>query len=128
MALDPSSAAATPKLSAYATSLDPTAKTRYLEKIAIVSHYDPMLGVPRGSKIVTPLVESFDVLSYLVVETSFCTGKEFKARKGLDAFNQFVSGWVKEVKSFEHSGKHVTVSRVSWLPDAMCHREYFSIL
>ena len=61
MALDPSSAAATPKLSAYATSLDPTAKTRYLEKIAIVSHYDPMLGVPRGciwtgnTAILTPM-------------------------------------------------------------------------
>ena len=41
--------------------------------------------------------------------------KQFKARKGLEAYNQFVSGWVKELKSFRlvPDGKHISVGRVS---------------
>ena len=44
-----------------------------------------------------PPVEDCDLVSYLVLRTSFISMDQFKARKGLEAYNQFVSGWIKEV-------------------------------
>ena len=46
---------------------------------------------------VVPPVEASNLVSYLVLQTSFVTAKEFKACKSLEAYNQFVSEWVKEV-------------------------------
>ena len=42
-------------------------------------------------------MEACDLVSYLVLKTSFITSAQFKACKGLEAYNQFVSGWIKEV-------------------------------
>ena len=41
------------------------------------------------------------------------TAKQFKAHKGLEAYNQFVCGWVKEIKTRKVAGKYVTTGRVS---------------
>ena len=71
----------------YARSLSIEAKRRYLEKIAILDGYDPFLGVPSTSTSVVPPVDSSDIVSYLVLETSFLTAKLFKAPKGLEAYN-----------------------------------------
>ena len=46
-----------------------------------------------------PPVEDCDLVSYLVLWTSFISMSQFKARKGLEVYNQFVSGWIKEVKT-----------------------------
>ena len=40
--------------------------------------YDPFLRVPAGAKSGLPSVESSDLVSYLVLETSFLTAKQFK--------------------------------------------------
>ena len=39
--------------------------------------------------------------------------EQFRARKGLDAYSQFVSGWVKEIKTWRVLDKYLTVGRVS---------------
>ena len=49
---------------------------------------------------VTPPVDVCDLVSYLVLQTSFMTAKQFKAYKGLEAYNQFVCCWMKVVKSW----------------------------
>ena len=49
----------------------------------------------------------------MVLQTSFVTTKQFKARKGLEAYNQFVCGWVKEIKTRKVGGKYLTTGRVS---------------
>ena len=54
-------------------------------------------------------VEASDLLSYLVLQTSFVTAKEFKAHKSL----QFVCGWVKEVKTWIKGEKFLIIGRVS---------------
>ena len=46
---------------------------------------------------VVPPVSGCDLVSYLVLQTSFITSKQFKAHKFLEAYNQFVSGWVKDI-------------------------------
>ena len=48
-----------------------------------------------------PPVEACDLVAYLVLQTSFFTSKQSKARKSLEAYNQFVSGWIKEVNIWD---------------------------
>ena len=92
-------------VSVYAGGLDEKAKARYDQKIAMIDNFDPMIGqLLSGAVAVVPPIDAVDLVSYLVLETSFVTSEQFKARKGLDAYNQFVSGWVKEVRSFRMSG------------------------
>ena len=52
-------------------------------------------------------------MSYLVLQTSFITAKQFKAHKGLESYNQFVCGWIKEVKTWKKFGKFIITGRVS---------------
>lgn len=61
----------------------------------------------------TPPVDACDLVSYLVLQTSFITSKQFKARKGLEAYNQFVCGWVKEIFTCKINEKYVITGRVS---------------
>ena len=66
--------------------------SRRIQKISLLDGYDPLLGVPAKANAVVPPVDASDLVSYLVLETSFITAKQFKARKGLEAYNQFVAG------------------------------------
>ena len=59
-----------------------------------------------------PLVEATDLVSYLVLQTSFVTDQQFKAHKSAESYNQFVCGWVKEVNTWKVSGYYVTTGRV----------------
>ena len=86
------------KLSLYADSLPPDAKTRYMDKIESIGGLDPFSSDFVGEKSdVVPPVSGCDLVSYLVSQTSFITSKQFKAHKSLEAYNQFVSGWVKDI-------------------------------
>ena len=71
-------------------------KRRYKSKIALINGNDPFGKIVGGEPFsgVVP-VDSCDLVSYLVLQTSFMTVEQFKARKGLEAYNQFVSGWIK---------------------------------
>ena len=119
--------AAITQLSAYASRLQGVAKSRYTEKIALLNGVDPFVlansravernsAVPSQSRAAAatmvammnpdagpdgratfPPVQAADLVSYLVLQTSFATAKQFKAHKSMEAYNQFVSGWVKDV-------------------------------
>ena len=52
------------------------------------------------------------LLSYLVLETSLYTNKQFKAFKSLEAFNQMVSGFVTSVVGKVIAGRYVVRARV----------------
>ena len=70
------------------------AKDRY-KKISLINGVDPFGKVTEGEQFDGyPPVEDCDLVSYLVLQTSFIS---MKARKGLEAYNQFVRGWIKEV-------------------------------
>ena len=56
-------------------------------------------------------MESIDTVSYLVLRTSFVTAEQLEAWKGLEAYNQFVGGWVKDVSNRKVSGKCVVTGR-----------------
>jgi len=57
-------------------------------------------------------VEVSDLLSYLVLETSFHNNKQFKAFKSLEAFNQMLSGFVTSVVGKVIAGKCVVRTSV----------------
>ena len=63
----------------------------------MVDGFDPFIGTAGELADRSPPVEPADIVSYLVLQTSFITAKWFKARKSLEVYNQFVKGWVKEV-------------------------------
>ena len=58
-------------------------------------------------------MEASDIVAYLVLPTSFVTTKQFKAHKSLDAYNQLVNGWVKDVQVWGVEGKIVVTGKVS---------------
>ena len=85
-------------------------------KILLINGVDPFLstyssGVSESESC--PPVDSCDLVSYLVLKTSFLTLDQFRARKGLEAYNQFVSGRVKEIKTWHVEDKYFTVGQVS---------------
>ena len=78
-------------VSSYTENLSEEAKRRYLDKIAIIDGTDPMCdGIFGKLSDKTPPVDACDLLSYSVVQTSFVTAKQFKTRKGLEAYNQWM--------------------------------------
>ena len=111
------------KLSSYVDNLKPEAKDRYLCKISKIHGADPFIK-PVAGEIAdcVPPVEASDLVAYLVLQTSFITSAQFKAQKGLEAYNQFVSGWIKEVNTRKICGNYLTVGSVT-LP---AHRSVLS--
>ena len=77
-------------LSSYADGLSVEAKSRYLDKIAVIGGIDPFRSSTFSHD--SPSVDACDLLSYLVLKTSFITAEQFRAQKGLEAYNQFVCG------------------------------------
>ena len=55
----------------------------------------------------TSPVEAADLLSFLVLETSYYTKDKFKAFKSLQAYNQMVSGFITSVQGHIIANKHV---------------------
>jgi hypothetical protein len=52
-------------------------------------------------------------VNYLLYTPSKYTTEDFKAYKGLDAYNQLVCGWVREVSTTEINGVNVIIAKVS---------------
>lgn len=99
----------------YFEGLPEDAKARYQSKLDLIGGLDPFCSSFGQPTDACPPVEACDLVAYLVLQTSFLTNKQFKARKSLEAYNQFVSGWIKEVKVWDitESGKYLVKGRVS---------------
>ncbi|XP_033754238.1 uncharacterized protein LOC117337378 [Pecten maximus] len=59
-----------------------------------------------------PAIVYIDILNYLVTSTSAYTYEQLRAFKSLDAYNQFVNGWVTDVKSLAANDKVLVTGRV----------------
>lgn len=101
-----------PVLSSYAKDLENQIKERYLKKISVVGVDPAALPSEQLSPECLPPIEVSDLLSYLVLETSHYTNKQFKAFKSLQAYNQMVSGFVASVNGKEIADKYVVVAKV----------------
>ena len=72
-----------PVLSEYAKSLESRVKERYTQKISVIGVDPASIPAEQFSPECLPPVEVSDLLSYLVLETSFYTNKQFKAFKSM---------------------------------------------
>ena len=96
-------------LSTYAENLQNEAKKRYRDKIAVINDVDPFVSCPGEAISTVPPVDASDLVAYLVLQTNFITTQQFKA---LEAYNQFVCGWVKDVHTWKVAGKFVITGQV----------------
>ena len=96
-------------LSDYANNLDPHVKKRYCKKISCIG-IDPIL-IP--DKVYhpgcLPRVESTDLLSFLVLETSYYSKDQFKAFRRLQSYNQLASGFVSCVKGHKTGNNYIVL-------------------
>ena len=94
-------------LSQYAQSLELSARARYLLKIDAMKEDPYLLKKSDLDEFLKglPSVDYTDIVDYLVYSTSYLTAKEIKAKKSLQAYNNFLSGWVLEtaIKSYEEN-------------------------
>ena len=100
------------RLSPYAEKLSGAERKRYITELELIGHVDPFLLISSGGDTSAtfcdlPAVDACDIVSYLVLQTSFLSARQFKARKSLEAYNQFVNGWVKDVRAWSCSEKVV---------------------
>ena len=87
-------------------------------KLRIIGDIDPFaIGGDDAELCAFPLVGASDIVSHLVLQTSFITAQQFKAHKSLDTYNQFTSGWVKEVCA--HRIKEICVV-TAWVSVEYC--------
>ena len=103
----------------YYKGLEPKTKLRYKEKIDLIFNCDPY--TIKKDEMMTE-IENFPsitisyphIVNYFLFALSPLTKEELKAYKGLESYNQFVCGWVKEVLVKEFSnGKVLMTGRVS---------------
>ena len=102
----------------YYSGLEGEAKRRYDQKLLLVGGIDPYtLSKAEWSKNTDdfPSVSFPDLVSYLLFTRSAYTGDELRSYKGLEAYNQFVSGWVREVwvKHLETTGRTILSAQVT---------------
>ena len=99
-------------LSAYADSLESSIKKRYIEKISVIG-IDPLLSLlQKYTSVCLPPVEACDLLSYLVLETSFDTKDQFKNFRSLLAYNNMVSGFITSVLGQIIQDKFLVLAKV----------------
>ena len=99
-------------LSNYANELEPKVKKRYPDKISTTT-IDPVLIEGKNFEPdCLQLVESTDLLFYIVLETSYYTRQQFKAFRSLHAHNQMVSGFISSVQGHVIKNKFVVLAKV----------------
>lgn len=94
-----------PLLSEYSKKLDSRVKRRYIEKISVICTDPATLWHAKLDPECLAPIEASDLLSYLVLDTSYYTAQQFKAFKSLEAYKQIVSGFITCVQGKVIAGK-----------------------
>ena len=87
-------------ISKYLQDLDDEHASRYRQKISVVENINPYTLKKQDltSDIrYFPSITYPDIVNYMLFAPSPVTSEELKCYKSLDAFNQFMQGWVKEI-------------------------------
>ena len=99
-------------LSEYAKQSDLYVRKQHLQKISVIGIDPVLIPEEKLEPECLPPVEAADLLSFLVLETSYYTKDQFKAFKSLQAYNQMVSGFITSVQGHIIANKHVVVAKV----------------
>ncbi len=97
----------------YREGLETDEKERYARKIELIGGQDPYEVTDLSSDwSFLPKVAYPDIVNYLLFTPSSYTAEDLKCYKGLEAYNQMVSGWVRDVQSKEINGKCLLKAKV----------------
>ncbi|XP_052268883.1 uncharacterized protein LOC127870291 isoform X2 [Dreissena polymorpha] len=97
----------------YRDGLSNEEKVRYDEKLKILGGCDPYEIVSWSTEVsLLPPVTYIDIVNYLLWSPSVYTKDELKSYKGLDAYNQFVNGWVRDRASVVCNDYTVVTAKV----------------
>jgi len=100
----------------YFYTLDNLHQLRYVEKISAIGFVDPYcieMDNFVADKDKYPDVTYPDIVNYMLFARSSVTSEELKCYKGLESYNQFLSGWVKDVKLQNFGNKVLFIGRVA---------------
>ena len=100
----------------YVDGLTGKTRERYLEKLNLIDGVDPHEIDHRNWKYdlsLYPAITYPDLVFYLSNTPSPYMLEDFKAYESLEALNQFLSGWVKEIRVMEIGDNQVVSARVS---------------
>ena len=99
----------------YFNKLDPPTQKRYKEKLEITGNIDPYSAPDSHFSVKIgnfPLICYPDIVNYLVFSPSPFSTDDMKAYKSLEAYNQVIEGWVRDVKVMTTSGLKVVKEKV----------------
>ncbi|KAK6176048.1 hypothetical protein SNE40_014409 [Patella caerulea] len=99
----------------YRDGLNSQERTRYESKLKLIGGEDPYEMVPSvwsEDVCLLPTVTYPDIVNYLVFSPSPYTSDDLKSFKGLDAYNQFVCGWVRDKTSRIMNDKYLVKAKV----------------
>ena len=100
----------------YRDALDSAERVRYDAKTKLIGDEDPYefdRSDWNDDVKLLPSTSYFDILNYLVFSPSPYTMEDLRAYKGLEAYNQFVCGWVREKQVCVKHDVCVITARVS---------------
>ena len=73
----------------------------YIQKLELITNVDPFeIGKGTADEFELPLVDASDIVSYLVLQTSFITAQQYKAHRPLEAYNQCTSECIKDLCAY----------------------------
>ena len=96
----------------YRDALDSSERVRYDAKIKLIGNEFDQFDWNDDVKLL-PSTSYFDIFNYLVFSPSPYTMEDLRAYKGLEAYNQFVCGWVREKQVCVKQDVCVITARVS---------------
>ena len=79
-----------PVLSEYAKGLETRFKRRYLQKVSLVGVDPASIPSDQFDPECLPSIEATDLVSYLVLDTSYYTKQQFKCYKSLEAYKDLL--------------------------------------
>ncbi|XP_060084947.1 uncharacterized protein LOC132564294 [Ylistrum balloti] len=97
----------------YRDCLDTMERTRYSSKLKLIDENDPYELKSWSSDVhLLPKISYPDIVNYLVFSPSPYTLDDLKSYKGLEAYNQFISGWVRELSTVVINKRHIVMAKV----------------
>ena len=102
----------------YRDGLDPKERIRYEGKLRLIGGEDPyemVASVWSENVCLLPAITYPDIVNYLVFSPSPYTSDDLKSYKGLEAYNQFVCGWVRGKTSRIVNDKCIVKAKVTFL-------------
>ena len=85
----------------YKSFLDPPSQKRYNEKTELIGNKDPYTLSENEFSVDFEnflSISYHDIVNYLVFRPSSYSADDMKVYKSLEAYNQVIEGWVKDVK------------------------------